>query len=123
MAIYPTDAGMTDRQPDRGYSISKRTNSTRFSTTLGYEKTKLLTRRQLRTFTFTYSNIDDTTKENIENFYAARGGDFESFVLELSHFNLSGTTLVRFGGDLVIDHVISGNDINFYTITLTLVEA
>lgn len=123
MAIYPTDAGMTDRQPDRGYSISKRTNSTRFSTTLGYEKTKLLTRRQLRTFTFTYSNIDDTTKENIENFYAARGGDFESFVLELSHFNLSGTTLVRFGGDLVIDHVISGNDINYYTITLTLVEA
>jgi len=123
MAIYPTDAAMSDRQPDRGYSISKRTNSTRFSTTLGYEKTKLLTRRQLRTFTFTYSNIDDTAKDNIENFYAARGGDFESFVLELSHFNLSGTTLVRFGGDLVIDHVISGNDINYYTITLTLVEA
>jgi hypothetical protein len=122
MAIYPIDAGIEDRQPDRGYSISKRTNSTRFSSSLGYEKTKLRSRRQLRTFTFTYSNINDTIKENIESFYEARGGDFESFNLSLSHFNLSGTTIVRFGGDLVVDHVISGNDSNFYTITLTMVE-
>ena len=60
--IYPDDASMNDRKPDRGYSIARAPNNTSFSSVLGYEKRKRLSRKVLRKFTFSYTNISEARK-------------------------------------------------------------
>lgn len=122
MATYPDNANMTDRLPDRGFQISTRTNLSTFSSINGYERRKLRSRRLLRTFTFSYTNISKTRMDNIESFFNARGGNFESFSLDLSHFNLTGTTIVKFEGDLVREHVIDGNSNSWFNVSLVMVE-
>ena len=125
MATYPTDASMTDRKPDRGYSVGREFNVTNFVTQAGYEKRKLKTRRSKRKYTLTYNNITEARKENIVSFYDSRSGPFESFTLDLTHLNLTGSINVRFEGDLTVTHVVSGdttaNDI--FNISFNLVEA
>lgn len=125
MANYPVDASMDTRKPDRGYSVSREFNVTNFVTAAGYEKRKLKSRRSKRRYTLTYNNISETRKNNIVNFYEARSGTFESFTLDLSHLNLSGSINVRFEGELNVTHVISGNTTanDIFNISFNLVEA
>jgi uncharacterized protein VirK/YbjX len=125
MATYPTDASMTDRKPDRGYSISREFNVTNFVTAAGYEKRKLKSRRSKRRYTVTYNNISEARKDNIINFYEARSGTFESFTLDLTHLNLNGSINVRFEGELNVTHVMSGNttENDIFNISFNLVEA
>lgn len=122
MAIYPNDASMTDRKPDRGYQISSAPKNTSFTSKIGYEKRKKLSRRFTRTFSISYNNVHSTRKDTIEQFYQERGGDFESFTLDLTHLNLTGTINVKFSGDLQINHVISGNTLDYFDISFTLIE-
>ena len=120
--IYPDDASMDDRKPDRGYSIARAPNNTSFSSVLGYEKRKRLSRKVLRKFTFSYTNISEARKTSIENFYLDRGGNFETFKLDLAHFGLSGTANVKFSESLDINHVISGDNTDIFNISLILTE-
>jgi hypothetical protein len=113
---------MDDRKPDRGYSIARAPNNTSFSSVLGYEKRKRLSRKVLRKFTFSYTNISESRKNSIENFYLDRGGDFETFKLDLAHFGLSGTANVKFSESLDINHVISGDNTDIFNISLILTE-
>lgn len=122
MATYPDNASMIDRLPDRGFQISTKTNMSIFSSINGYERRKLRSRRLLRTFTFSYTSIDETRMNNIESFFNARGGNFESFSLDLSHFGLTGFTVVTFEGDLVREHVVDGNNNSWYNVSLVMVE-
>lgn len=122
MATYPDNASMTDRLPDRGFQISTRTNMSSFSSINGYERRKLRSRKLLRTFTFSYTNINETRMNNIESFFNDRGGNFESFTLDLSHFGLTGFTVVNFEGELVREHVVDGNNNSWYNVSLVMVE-
>lgn len=122
MATYPDNASMTDRLPDRGFQISTRTNMSSFSSLNGYERRKLRSRKLLRTFTFSYTSIDETRMNNIESFFNDRGGNFESFTLDLSHFGLTGSTVVNFEGELVREHVVDGNNNSWYNVSLVMVE-
>jgi CTP:phosphocholine cytidylyltransferase-like protein len=125
MANYPADASMTTRKPDRGYSESRQFNVTNFTTQAGYEKRKLKSRRGKRNYTLTYNNISEERKDNIVNFYEARSGTFESFILDLTHLNLTGSINVRFEGELNVTHVMSGNttEKDIFNISFNLVEA
>lgn len=122
MATYPDNASMTDRHPDRGFQISTRANISSFNSITGYERRKLRSRRLLRTFTFSYSSIDETRMNNIESFFNTRGGNLEAFSLDLTHFGLIGTSTVKFEGDLVREHVIDGNNNSWYNVSLVMVE-
>jgi len=122
MATYPTDASMTNRKPDRGFKISKISRNVNFTSKIGYEKRKQLSRRISRIFDFSYTSIDSTLKDNLEQFYNARGGTFETFTLNLSHFGLQGLINVKFNSDITIDHVISGNNADYYNVSLSLIE-
>lgn len=121
MATFPTDVNIT-RKPDRGYSITTRNNMSTFETANGYQRRKLLSRRLLRTFNFSYTSIDENLMNKIENFYNARGGSFQSFILDLTHFNLSGVATVRFDSDLNKEHVLDGNNNSWFNVSLTMVE-
>ena len=66
-----------------------------------------------------------TASKAIDDFYTARGGEFETFTFDLSHINESGTVRVRFDGKLDITHVASrGSNLvdNFYVVKLSLQE-
>ena len=122
MSTYPLDANMSGRYPDRGYNISTRTNMEEFTSLSGYTRRKLRSRKLLRTFSFTYSSIDRSMMNDIESFWNARGGTYESFTLDLTHFNLSGTCSVRFDGELSKQHIIDGNNNSWFTVSLVMVE-
>ena len=122
MANYPSDANMSDRLPDRGFKITKRTNMEPFTSISGYERRKLRSRKLLRTFSFSYTSVQESIVTDIQTFFNNRGGTFESFNLDLSHFGLTGTTAVRFDGELPIEHVIDGNNNSWYNISLVMVE-
>jgi hypothetical protein len=122
MATYPDNANMINRHPDKGFSIAKRNNMVTFESANGYQRRKLLSRRLLRTFTFSYTSIDRVMMNDIENFYNARAGSFESFLLDLSHFNLVGQVPVRFEGDLTREHVIDGNNNAWFNVSVVMVE-
>jgi hypothetical protein len=135
MATYPTEAtslfttdsftSMADRKPDRGYSSDREYNTILFETESGYEKRRLRSRRSKRTYDLQYTNVTGLEKYAIENFYAQRSGNFESFYLDLEHLNEAGTVRVRFDGALKIEHVLSaGSNVlqNFYTVSFTLKE-
>lgn len=135
MATYPTEAtslfttdsftSMADRKPDRGYTTQREYNTIVFETESGYEKRRLRSRRAKRTYELKYTNITGLEKYAIEQFYADRSGNFESFYLDLSHINEVGTVRVRFDGTVRVDHVLStGSNVlqNFYSVSFTLKE-
>lgn len=132
MANYPSDAtatfsvvyNMTNRKPDRGLPYTREFNNRIFTSQSGHEARSNVSRRPKRSFNFTYSNISGGYKKAIENFYADRQGTFESFYLDLSHINESGSVLVRFDGSLNITQVFAQpeEERSIYTITFSLTE-
>lgn len=135
MATYPTDAtslfitsvftSMADRKPDRGYTNQREYNTIIFESESGYEKRRLRSRRSKRSYDLSYTNVTGLERYAIEQFYAQRSGNFESFSLDLTHLNEAGTVRVRFDGALKIDHVLSaGSNVlqNFYSVSFTLKE-
>ena len=135
MATYPSEAvgdfttdtfsSMTDRKPDRGFSIRRAYDVIDFTSEAGYERRSLRSRRPKRSFSLEYTNIDGLVKQAIENFYNARSGMFESFTLNLEHVGMAGTATVRFDGDLGIQQVRSGSSNvlqDVYSVSFTLKE-
>lgn len=118
-------SSMTDKTPDNGYQIERAYNSVIFESEAGYEKRRLRSRRPKRNISLTYTNVTGLEKTAIENFYNARGGEYESFNFDLSHLNDSGTIVVRFDGSLQVTQVLSAGAnllANFYTVTFKLKE-
>ncbi len=133
MAQFPSEATytlggttytMSNRKPDRGYSFTRSFNSSIFTSQIGYEKRRSISRRAKRAFSFSYDNVSGPYKAAIENFYNNRGGEVESFEFDLSYAGQSGTIIARFNGPLNISQVLTSNDeINdFYTISFDLQE-
>ena len=135
LALYPLGATgpfttssfstMADHMPDNGYQIERSYNTVIFESEAGYEKRRLRSRRPKRNISLTYTNVTGLEKTAIENFYNARGGEYESFTFDLSHVNDSGTILVRFDGALQVNQILSaGANLlsNFYTVTFKLKE-
>ena len=137
MANYPVDANsnalfttasfsnMSTRRPDRGVGSSRAYSSMIFESEAGYEKRRLRTRRGLRTYEITYSNIDGLMYYAIDNFYRQRGGEFDSFIFDLNHINESGNIVVRFSGPLKSTlNFSTGSNVlqNFYTVSFNLQE-
>lgn len=136
MAIYPNGAtspysitnfsSMADRRPDADISIERAFDTIIFESEAGYEARRLRSRRAKRSFDLTYTNITGLAKAAIENFYNARGGDYESFEFNLDHINETGIIRVRFEGPLSITLINSyGSDLTkkFYTVSFKLKEA
>jgi hypothetical protein len=133
MANFPTDANhsvglttyaMVNKRPDRNFSIDNQFNTSIFTSQIGYEKRRQISRRSKRKISLNYTNINGGYKTAIENFFRNRGGDAESFEFNLSYVGLSGTILVRFDGGLQINEVLTSDDpINsFYTVRFNLQE-
>ena len=133
MALFPTDAtytlnattySMTNRRPDRNYSYSQSFENATFTSQVGYERRRQISRRRKRTFTFGFTNITGVYKAAIENFYNNRGGPFEAFEFDLSYAGQSGTIIVRFEGNLNIVQVVATyNELtDIYNVTFTLQE-
>lgn len=81
---YPTDASigvisMTNRKPDRGFSSEFRFDSIMLESQSGYEVRRQRSRRPKRRYNLTYTNINGNYRTAIQNFYNARGGDYEFF--------------------------------------------
>ncbi len=134
MASYPINATysvggntytMTSRKPDRGFSIGEQFNNAIFTSQVGYERRRAISRRSKRQFQLQYTNINGGYKQAIENFYRARSGDLESFEFDLSYIGLSGTIQVRFDGALAITEVqtTSSAVTNIYNVSFNLVES
>jgi hypothetical protein len=133
MALFPTDAtytlnattySMTNRRPDRNYSYSQSFENATFTSQVGYERRRQISRRRKRTFTFGFTNITGVYKAAIENFYNNRGGPFEAFEFDLSYAGQSGTIIVRFEGSLnIVQVVATDNELtDIYNVTFTLQE-
>jgi len=116
---------MADRKPDRGISSSRKYDVTTFTSQAGYEKRRLKSRRSKRDYSLQYTNVSGVEKTAIENFYAARSGEFEAFTFDLSHINEVGTITVRFDKELQVTQVLSvGTALtdNFYDVKFSLKE-
>jgi hypothetical protein len=135
MATYPQDAipntttatfsSMADKKPDRGYKVEKQYDVNIFVSEAGYERRSLRSRRSKRSFTLKYTNVSGLVKQAIQNFYIARSGSFESFLLDLSHIGETGSLFVRFEGALDIVEVQSGltnPEDNIFNISFNLQE-
>lgn len=133
MANFPTDAtytsggttySMNDKRPDRNFSIDNSFNTALFTSQIGYEKRRQLSRRSKRKISLNYTNINGGYKTAIENFFKNRGGDAEAFEFNLAYVGLSGTILVRFEGSLQISETLSSDDLinSFYNLRFTLQE-
>lgn len=134
MATYPDDAipnsttatfsSMIDRKPDRGYSYERAYDVISFTSEAGYERRSLRSRRPKRQYSLSYSNVSGLVRQAIENFYTARSGSFESFILDLAHLGDTGTIYVRFDGNLSITERKSGLETvqNVYDISFDLIE-
>lgn len=134
MASYPSNATysvggntytMTSRKPDRGFSIGEQFNNAIFTSQVGYERRRAISRRSKRQFQLQYTNVNGGYKQAIENFYRARSGDLESFEFDLSYIGLSGTIQVRFDGELTTAEVQTTSDVltNIYTVSFKLIES
>ena len=134
MASYPSNAtysvggntyAMTSRKPDRGFSIGEQFNNAIFTSQVGYERRRAISRRSKRQFQLQYTNVNGGYKQAIENFYRARSGDLESFEFDLSYIGLSGTIQVRFDGELTTAEVQTTSDVltNIYTVSFKLIES
>jgi hypothetical protein len=95
-ATYPADASMTSKKPDKGISSSLGFKSAEFVSQAGYSKSRLASRRSFENINLNYTNITGTNKSNIQAFYEARFGDFESFIFDKTHINESGLITVKF---------------------------
>jgi hypothetical protein len=116
---------MRDRKPNNGFMTTNQFNVSKYSTQVGYEKRRLLSRRQKRSYQLTYTNVSGVEKEAVENFYKSRNGEYETFTFDLTHINDTGTVRTRFNGPLEIQQVISsGTSLtqNFYNIRFSLQE-
>ena len=133
MANFPIDANysvgevtyaMVDKRPDRNFSIDNSFNTAIFTSQIGYEKRRLISRRSKRKLSLSYTNINGGYKTAIENFFRNRGGDTESFEFNLSYVGLSGIILVRFEGSLQLSENLTSEDPlnSFYTIRFNLQE-
>ena len=135
MANYPADAiglftiegfsSMEDHKPDKSFKSSRVYNTIVFESEAGYEKRRLRSRRPKREYDLSYTNITGLQKEAIETFYNARGGNYDSFVMNLTHLSEIGNVSVRFEGDLAVTHVLSaGSNLlqNYYTVSFKLKE-
>lgn len=134
MASYPSNATysvggntytMTSRKPDRGFSVGEQFNNAIFTSQVGYERRRAISRRSKRQFQLQYTNVNGGYKQAIENFYRARSGDLESFEFDLSYIGLSGTIQVRFDGELTTAEVQTTSNVltNIYTVSFKLVES
>lgn len=128
---YPTNATngaytMTSKKPDRGFSEESNFDTILLESQGGYESRRQRSRRPKRRYSLTYTNINGNYKKAIVDFYNSRAGDYESFYLDLTHINGSGTVGVRFDGKLQINHVASGSSTddskNIYTVSFSLQE-
>lgn len=135
MANYPIDAvgpfntegfaSMEDRKPDRNFKTNRQYSTIVFESEAGYEKRRLRSRRAIRDYDLSYTNITGLHKEAIQNFFNARSGEFESFNLSLDHLNETGNVTVRFDGSISVNHIHShGSNLlsNFYTVSFKLKE-
>ena len=116
---------MRDRKPNNGFMVTNQFNVSKYSTQVGYEKRRLLSRRQKRSYQLTYTAVSGIEKEAVENFYRGRSGEYETFTFDLTHINDTGTVRTRFNGPLEIQQVISsGTSLtqNFYNIRFNLQE-
>lgn len=134
MATYPDDAvpnsttdtfsSMIDKKPDRGYSYDREYSVITFESEAGYERRSLRSRRPKRKYSLEYTNVSGLVRQAVENFYVARSGTLESFVLDLDHVGDSGSIYVRFDGALSITEVRSGLGAtqDVYNISFDLIE-
>jgi hypothetical protein len=133
MASFPTDAtyvfdsitySMNNRKPDRGFGIDQIFNTGIFTSQIGYEKRRQISRRSKRKFSISYTNLHGAYKTALENFYRNRGGDAEAFEFDLSYVGLVGIISVRFDGSLQISEVLSSASEldSFYNVRFTLQE-
>lgn len=133
MASFPVDAtyvfdsitySMSNRKPDRGFNIDNQFNTAIFTSQIGYEKRRQISRRSKRSFSIAYTNLHGAYKTALENFYRNRGGDAEAFEFNLSYVGLSGTISVRFEGSLQISEVLTNSSEldSFYNVRFTLQE-
>lgn len=134
MASFPEDAthtvgsttySMVNRRPDRGYQISSQFNTGIFTSQIGYTKSRQISRRPIRTFSLTYTNIRGPYKQAIENFYTARAGAYESFDFDLAYAGQAGIIRVRFDGALSVSQVLTTDNIetDIYTVSFSLTES
>lgn len=134
MASYPSNATysvggntytMNSRKPDRGFSVGEQFNNAIFTSQVGYERRRAISRRSKRQFQLQYTNVNGGYKQAIENFYRARSGDLESFEFDLSYIGLSGTIQVRFDGELTTAEVQTTSNVltNIYTVSFKLIES
>ena len=134
-AVYPQDAipntttsnfsSMADKKPDTGYKVEKSFDVNVFTSEAGYERRSLISRRSKRSFTLKYTNVSGLVRQAIQNFYIARSGSFESFLLDLTHIGETGSLFVRFEGSLEIVVVKSGlasAENNIFNISFNLQE-
>lgn len=125
-SVYTTRiSDMRDRKPNNGFMTQNQFNVSKYSTQVGYEKRRLMSRRQKRSYQLTYTNISGVEKEAVENFFKARNGEYETFTFDLTHINDTGTVRTRFNGPLEIQQVISAGPSltqNFYNIRFNLQE-
>lgn len=133
MAQFPSGAtytfnaitySMSNRRPDRGYAFNRAFNTSIFTSQIGYERRRSISRRSKREFSFSYTNLSGPYKVAIENFYNSRGGEAEAFEFDLSYAGQSGTVIVRFSGPLAITQVLTSNDElnDYYNVSFTLQE-
>lgn len=133
MSVYPADASftfnsvgysMTNRKPDRGFSISTKYDSALFTSQSGYERSRLISRRSKKEMTLNYTNISGVYKQAIENFYKARSGEHETFEFDLAHVGETGSILVRFNGELRITNVVTSDNLlnSIFAVSFNLVE-
>ncbi len=134
MASYPSGATyisgattytMTNKKPDRGYQITQQFNTAVFTSQVGYERRRQISRRPKRQFALQYTNINGGYKQAIENFFKDRGGDFDSFDFDLAYVGQSGTIQVRFEGNLSVTEVQTTSALvtNIYTVSFNLIES
>lgn len=134
MASYPNEASitigsdtyvMTNRKPDRGLSYQSSFGVAEYQSQIpGYSARRLLSRRPVRTFTLSYTNILKPYLDAIILFYEARGGTFESFDFDLAHINQTGSIRVVFSNAPRVSQVFSKESTteDIYTVTFDLRE-
>jgi hypothetical protein len=133
MPAFPSDAtytlnattySMSNRRPDRNYSYSQNFENAIFTSQIGYERRRQVSRRKKRTFTFGFTNITGVYKAAIENFYNNRGGTFEAFEFDLSYAGQTGSIIVRFDGPLTIVQVVATDNelTDIYNVSFSLQE-
>ena len=125
MVTYPNDVTNFTQKPDRSFGQTTIIPVSEFESQAGYKKRRLLSRKKKRTWELTYTGIRGTDKANVEAFYDARFGSFESFTLDLDHLSLTGNAIVHFSSEIQIGHIGTkdGTELNtFYTVGFTLEE-